>query len=103
MLLLAPLAPHLTEELWERLGRPYSVHEQQWPVWDPELVRREEIEIAVQVNGRVRDRITVPAGISDEEARRLALQAPKASPHIDGRPVRQVIYVPGRLVNVVVG
>jgi len=101
VLLLAPLTPHLSEELWERLGNPFSVHTQRWPAWDPELARQEEVQIAVQVNGRVRDRITVPVGIPEDEARELALAAPKVRAHIDGLTVRQVIYVPGRLVNVV--
>ena len=103
LLLLAPIAPHITEELWERTGRPYSIHNQPIPQWDEELARDEEITLVVQVNGRVRDRIQAPASIAEDEARTLALESHKVQPYLDGSQIKQVIYVPGRLVNVVVG
>ena len=103
LLLLAPIAPHITEELWERTGHAYSIHSQLMPRWDEELARDEEITLVVQVNGRVRDRIQVPADIGEEEAKRLAMESPTVQPQLEGKQVRQVIYVPGRLVNVVVG
>ena len=103
LLLLAPIAPHITEELWERTGRPYSIHNQPLPQWDDELARDEEITLVVQVNGRVRDRIQAPASIAEDEARTLALESHKVQPYLDGSQIKQVIYVPGRLVNVVVG
>ncbi|MFQ5878857.1 MAG: leucine--tRNA ligase [Dehalococcoidia bacterium] len=102
LLLMAPLTPHIAEELWSRLGRPYSIHLQRWPAYDPELAREEEITLVVQVNGRVRDRLAVPAEIGEEQAKGLALASDKVRPHIDGRTVERVVYVPGRLVNVVV-
>ncbi len=102
-LMLAPSAPHLAEELWERQGKPYSVHQQAWPEWDPELATEETIELVVQVNGRVRDRLTVPAGISEAQAKELALASDRAREHMVGKSVRRVVYVPGRLVNIVVG
>jgi leucyl-tRNA synthetase len=102
LLLLAPIAPHITEELWERTGHAYSIHSQLLPQWDEELARDEEITLVVQVNGRVRDRIQVPADIGEEEAKRLALESRRVQPHLDGKEIRQVVYVPGRLVNVVV-
>ena len=103
LLLLAPIAPHVTEELWERTGRPYSIHSQLMPSWDEELARDEEITLVVQVNGRVRDRIQAPASIEESEARQLALESARVRPYLEGAEVRQVVYVPGRLVNVVVG
>jgi leucyl-tRNA synthetase len=103
LLLLAPLAPHIAEELWQRRGRPYSIHQQPWPSYDPELARPEEVTLVVQVNGRLRDRLTVPADISEEEARELALGSPRVRPHLGERPVRRIVYVPGKLVNIVVG
>ncbi len=103
LLLLAPIAPHVTEELWERTGRPYSIHNRLMPSWDEELARDEEITLVVQVNGRVRDRIQAPASIEESEARQLALESARVRPYLDGSEVRQVVYVPGRLVNVVVG
>ncbi len=102
LLMMAPLAPHITEELWERRGRPYSIHQQAWPTYDPALARPQEITLVVQVNGKVRDKIQVPADISQEEAYRLALESPKVRPHIDHRPIERVVYVPGRLINLVV-
>ncbi|MFC1935984.1 leucine--tRNA ligase [Chloroflexota bacterium] len=103
LVLLAPAAPHLTEELWELRGKSYSIHNQPLPAWDPELAADEQITLVVQVNGRVRDKLTVPADISEEEARRLALESPRVQAHTSGKQVRQLVYVPGRLVNVVVG
>jgi len=100
LLMLAPLAPHIAEELWERAGRPYSVHTQSWPQWDAEMAREEEVTLVVQVNGKVRDRILVPAGIDEEHAKQLALASVQVQKHLDGK-VQRVIYVPGRLVNIV--
>ena len=102
LLLLAPTAPHFTEELWSRLGYAYSIHNQSWPEWDEELARDEEIPLVVQVNGKVRDKLMVAPGISEDEARKPALASPKVQAHIAGKTVAQVIYVPGRLVNLVV-
>ena len=103
LVLLAPSAPHVTEELWERRGNPYSIHNKSVPTWDPELAADEQITLVVQVNGKVRDKITVPADISEEDAKRLAVESPRVQPYLDGKQVRQLVYVPGRLVNVVVG
>jgi leucyl-tRNA synthetase len=102
LLIMAPLAPHITEELWERRGRPYSIHQQAWPSYDPELARLQEITLVVQVNGKVRDKLQVPAEISEEEALRLALESPRVRQHIDQRSIERTIYVPGRLINLVV-
>jgi len=101
LLLLAPSAPHLAEELWERTGRPYSVHTQRWPQYDPDLATEEAVTIVVQVNGRVRDRITVPAESSEEEVRARALASARVREHVQGARISRVIYVPGKLVNVV--
>jgi leucyl-tRNA synthetase len=103
LLLLAPSAPHLTEELWERLGKPYSIHQQPFPVYDPELARDEVIEVPVQVNGKLRDKVTVPAGADEATVRELALASERVQRHLDGKPPRKVIYVPNRLVNIVTG
>jgi leucyl-tRNA synthetase len=101
-LMLAPFAPFLAEELWERQGGPYSVHQQPWPSFDPALVAEELATLVVQVNGKLRDRIEVPADLSEARARELALQSPKVAPFLDGKQPRNVIYVPGRLINIVV-
>ena len=102
LLLLAPMAPHIAEELWARRGRPYSVHQQAWPTWDADLAREEEATLVVQVNGKVRDRFQVAADIDEANAREKALASPRVQAHIDQRKVQRVIYVPGKLVNVVV-
>lgn len=100
--MMAPAAPHITEELWARLGKPYSIHTQPWPEVDEEAARQEEITLVVQVNGKVRDRITVPANIGEEEAKQVALESEGVRKYLDGKQPRKVILVPGRLVNVVV-
>jgi len=102
LLLLAPTAPHLAEELWQRTGHQYSIHNQSWPGWNEELAKEEEITLVVQVNGKLRDRITVSASITEDEARKLAQESPRVKPHIEGKQIAQVVYVPGRLVNLVV-
>ncbi|MFQ5613074.1 MAG: leucine--tRNA ligase [Anaerolineae bacterium] len=101
VLLLAPIAPHLAEELWERLGGEYSVHQQPWPAWDESLAAEETIPLIVQVNGRVRDKLHVPATIGQAEAEKLALSCAGARRYLADRPVTRLIYVPGRLVNIV--
>ena len=103
LLMLAPMAPHTAEELWERTGRGYSVHQQAFPVWDEGLAAEDEITLVVQVNGRVRDRMNTAAGITEADARALALNSPRIQGHIDGKTIKNVVYVPGRLVNIVVG
>jgi leucyl-tRNA synthetase len=102
ILLLAPACPHIAEELWERFGQPYSVHTQPWPVWDEEAAADEVITLVVQVDGKLRDRLQVSAGISEEEARELALASPKAQRHIEGKQVVKIVFVPDQLVNIVV-
>lgn len=102
VLLLAPFAPHIAEELWHGLGNESSVHEQSWPEYDPELLVEEEVEIAVQINGRVRDRVRVPAQISEEELRKILFQQEKVQNLIAGKEVVKFIYVPGKLANIVV-
>jgi len=102
LLLLAPSAPHLAEELWERTGQPYSIHNQPWPGYDEELAREEEITLVIQVNGKLRDKVLVPASISEVEAKELAMGRERVKAYIDGKKLTTVIYVPKRVVNIVV-
>ena len=102
LLLLAPIAPHISEEMWERTGHAYSIHQQSFPEWDESLAADETITLVVQVNGKVRDRIEVPANIDESTANELALASSKVQPYTEGKVVDKAIYVPGRLVNVVV-
>src|SRR5690606_13689886 len=102
VLLLAPFAPHLAEELWHRMGHEESVHLQPWPDFDPDVVRTEEIEIAVQINGRVRDRLVIDADASQEEMKAAALELERVRAAVAGREIVRIVAVPGRLVNIVV-
>jgi len=102
LLLLAPTAPHLAEELWQQIGHSYSIHNQSWPQWDEELAKDEEITLVVQVNGRLRDRIMVPTSITEAEARQLALERQRVKAYLADKEIINIIYVPGRLVNLVV-
>ena len=102
ILLLAPMAPHLSEELWERAGNSESVHVQDWPEWDEDLARPSTIEMPVQVNGKVRAKFDVEADASKDEVEALALEQPNVQAHLEGKTPKKVIVVPNRLVNIVV-
>jgi leucyl-tRNA synthetase len=99
--LLAPIAPHVAEELWERRGHPYSIHDQPWPTADPELVVAETIELPVQVDGKLRDRLVVTPDTPAEEIERMALASEHVQRYLAGRTPARVVQIPGRLVNVV--
>jgi len=99
LLLLAPYAPHLAEELWARRGYAYSIHQQPWPAWDPALAAEETVEIPVQINGKVRDKIQAPAGADSATLEQLALARPRIQELLGGQPPRRVIVVAGKLVN----
>jgi leucyl-tRNA synthetase len=102
VLLLGPFAPYLAEELWEELGRTGPVFRQAWPAYDPELAREEDVEIVIQINGKVRSRVLVPNGTADEELEARALADPRVRQLTDGRQVLRVVVVPDKLVNIVV-
>ena len=102
LLMLAPIAPHVTEELWERTGHTYSIHQQMFPTWDEQLAAEEMITLVVQVNGKVRDKLEVPADIEEEASQQLALASPKVQPFTIGKSIFKAVYVPGKLVNLVV-
>jgi leucyl-tRNA synthetase len=100
--LLAPVTPHIAEELWERSGKKYSIHQQSWPVFDEKAAAEDEITLVIQVNGKLRDRINVPAGISEADAKTQALASEAVVKSLDGKQPKQVIVVKGKLVNIVV-
>ncbi|MFA6098906.1 MAG: leucine--tRNA ligase [Patescibacteria group bacterium] len=102
LVLLSPFAPHLAEELWEKLGHKKSIFNEKWPEFDPKLIVKAEITLVVQVNGRVRDQFTVPAGISETEAQERALASEKIKKWLGGKQPKKTIFVPGRLINFVV-
>ena len=102
--MLAPIAHHITEELWQKL-KPGSgsIHSQPWPAFDEKLAAEDLITLVVQINGKVRDRLEIPAGTSKEETEQTALAAPKVKTYLEGKQIRKVIVVPERLVNIVCG
>jgi len=101
VLLLAPFTPHIAEELWQQIGHRDSVHEQAWPTFDEAALALDEVELAVQVNGKVRDKLTVPAGADNKEVEEMALARSKVQQQLNGKTVHKVIVVPKKLVNIV--
>ncbi len=103
VIMLAPIVPHITEELWQCLGHTTQLSATAWPEYDPAAVVDEESLVVVQVNGKLRSKVVVAAGTDDETVQRLALADEKVLPFLDGKQVRKVIVIPGKLVNIVVG
>jgi leucyl-tRNA synthetase len=101
VLLLSPLAPHVAEELWQELGHGGSILKAAWPEADPAAMQADMVEIVVQVNGRVRDRLNVPAKASQADIEALARASEGVKRHLEGKPIRKVVVVPGKLVNIV--
>ncbi|MDR1262337.1 MAG: leucine--tRNA ligase [Oscillospiraceae bacterium] len=102
LLLLNPFAPHITEEIWELQGLGAPIYTQRWPEWDPTALEQDEVEIAVQVDGKVRGRITLSVNLGKDEAERTLPEHPTIKGIAAGRPIRKLIYVPGKIVNLVV-
>jgi len=100
--MLAPVCPHIAEEIWSRTGHEYAIHAQPWPEVDQDAAKEEEITLIVQVNGKLRDRLTMPVNISEEAAKQAALASENVQSYLEGKTPRKVIYVPGRLVNIVI-
>src|SRR5690606_11941655 len=100
--LLAPFAPHLGEELWTRLGGAAPVQAAAWPVFDPALLESETQKVVVQVNGKRRGEVELPKDADEAAARAAAEADPAVAPHLEGKTIRRVIYVPGRIFNIVV-
>ncbi|MBI2955920.1 MAG: class I tRNA ligase family protein, partial [Acidobacteria bacterium] len=101
VLLISPFAPHLAEELWERLGGEKSVAEAAWPSYDPELAKEEEYEIVIQVNGRVRGRLRLSEELSEQELLEQALADPRVAALVDGHRIAKTVVVPKKLINIV--
>jgi leucyl-tRNA synthetase len=107
LLMLAPVAPHIAEELWSRrlgaIGLPWtSIHQERWPVFEPDLVAAEQVEVPVQVNGKLRDKVLVAPGLSEAEVEAIVMAQPRVIANLEGKQVVKVIHVGGRLVNIVV-
>ena len=101
--LLNPVAPHITEEIWQNLGEKDSLTRHPWPKWDEKALVRDEIEIAIQINGKVRGRMMVSTSLTPEEAQKTLPETPEVKAAIGDKTIRKIIYVKGRLLNIVVG
>jgi len=102
ILILSPFAPHLAEELWRRLGHPESLAYEPWPAWDPARVQEESITLAVQVNGKLRATVELAHGAAQAEAQEAALADERIQRYVNGAQIRKVIFVPNKLINLVV-
>ena len=103
LLLLSPFSPHIAEELWEVINNKPSIFEQNWPGWDEEAAKEEQIELVVQVNGKLRSKIMIPAGTSGDGVKNIAIEDQRIKEIIDGKAIKKVIVVKGKLVNIVIG
>ena len=103
LVLLNPLAPHLSSELWQLTGAPGEITEQEWPSYDESLLAEEEVEIVLQINGKVKGHITMPSTATDKELEAAAMEHPKIKEALEGKQVRKVVVVPKKLVNLVAG
>lgn len=100
--LLAPFAPHLTEELWHRFGYKTSIHNEKWPKYDEKLIQKRDFDLVIQINGKVRDIIKISIDISEEEAKKSALKSEKVSKYIKGRQIKKIIFIKNKLLNIVI-
>ena len=102
ILLLAPFAPHIAEELYHALGGSNSLFDENWPAWDEGLTREEDIELVIQINGKLRSKVMIPTGLDDESVKEKALQDAKIAEYVKNKPIKKIIIVNGRLVNIVI-
>jgi len=102
VLLAAPIAPHMCEELWEKLGQSGCVVKAQWPTYDESALQQDEVQIIVQINGKLRGRLQVAAGITEGDLKQLVLADDKIRPFLEGKEIKRFVYVPGKLVNIVI-
>jgi leucyl-tRNA synthetase len=102
LLLLAPIAPHITEELWELTGNQYSIHNQSIPSFDPILIEDKTTTLVIQVNGKVRDTIEISVETKKEKAEKIALSSEKIQPYLLDQTIIKIIYIPDKLINIVI-
>jgi len=102
VLVLAPFAPHIAEELWQRLGHPDSLAHEPWPAWDPALVLEDTVTVAVQVNGKLRATLELPRGLASDQVREIALADERIQKYLEGATIKKVIHVPDKLLSLVV-
>jgi leucyl-tRNA synthetase len=102
VIMLSPITPHFSEELWQELGNRESIFKSYWPQYDPELLVEENVELVIQVNGKIRSKIQVPRSIPEDKLKELVLEDEKLAAWLEGRPPKKFIVVPQRLVNIVI-
>jgi leucyl-tRNA synthetase len=102
ILLLSPFAPFIAEELWSQLGHKESIFTEKWPEYDSEIIKDEEIDLIIQINGKVRDKIKISADISEEEAKKIAMESEKIKTFVGEKEIKKIIYVRGRLISIVI-
>jgi leucyl-tRNA synthetase len=102
LILLSPFAPHITEELWQMIGNKKSIFEEKWPKYDKKHIKEEKVTLIIQINGKVRDKIEVKSGISEKEAKKLALESKKVQNWLEGKEVKKVIFAGGKIINFVI-
>lgn len=102
IVLISPFAPHIAEELWQQLGHKDSILREEWPEWDEEIAREEEIELVIQINGKVRGKVMIESGLDDETIREKAFSDPRTQEYIKDKPLKKVIVVKGKLINIVI-
>ena len=103
VLLLAPIAPFLAEELWERLGQKFSIHQQQWPTFDPNIIADKIVEVPIQINGKLRDRVVISVDASEQEVIQIALAQTGIQKLLEGKQIIKTIYIPRHMLNIVIG
>jgi leucyl-tRNA synthetase len=103
LLLLSPFSPHIAEEMWEAIGNRPSIFEQNWPEWDEDAAKEEQIELVVQINGKLRSRILISAGMADDDIKKISLEDQRVKETIGKKTIKKVIVVKGKLVNIVIG
>lgn len=102
LIILAPFAPHIAEEMWQQLGHITSITQEQWPTWDEKMIVEDVVTMAVQVNGKMRGTIDISPTASEEEAKSAALKQESVQRHLEGKSIVKTIYVPGKILNIVV-
>jgi leucyl-tRNA synthetase len=100
--ILSPFAPHFSEEIWNMFGNETSIFNEAWPAFNPEALTKDEVEIVIQINGKIKERIMIPTSASDEEIKKLSLENEDIQKHLEGLTIVKVIVIKGRLVNIVV-
>ena len=102
LIILSPFAPHIAEELWEKLGNKNSIFKEKWPKYNEKFIKEDTFELIVQINGKVRDRINAKVGMSKDEALKLAKESKKVKKYIDGKEIIKEIMIKDRLLNIVI-